>query len=315
MMTTAAHIHTAPGVPRKVRSHSAPPFELTERDLEVLKAVYYFRVLDETQIARLFFPSADRAYRRLYRLYLHGYLERIDWPQYPGMPQPAPAYRLALLGARKLADLAGVPLDEFTYWGKGDDRDRHPTRVTDYFLEHALALSEFRMAMEQAVVRNQCRIERWLDDVDMRAAERGHTTVFEPVVGAGSVTLRVKPDGYFALSTAQGQRAHFFVEVDRGSETVSKAWKRKALAYKGLFTSGTFHETFGVGDRAVRFRVLVTTPSLTRTQNIQAVIAKHGKAELSDLFLFTPFQDFLTHNPLTTPIWHRKGTTGAQALL
>jgi len=304
-----------PAVLYQPQTPTASAFRVMERDVAILEALHRYRMLTRRQVEQLFFTrtsdegSPTRAYKRLRSLFLHGFVECIERPFAPFV------FRLAKRGAKLLAERAGVSPADFHYWGKGDDRDRHPTNVTHYFLEHALALSHFRIAIEQAVAQAGWMIERWVDEVDMRAAQRGHATVFEPVTGAGNINLRVMPDGYFALRAPVGHRGHFFVEVDRGSETVSKAWKRKALAYKELFASGTFHETFRVGDRAVRFRVLVTTPSLPRAHNIQAVVAKHGKQELSDLFLFTPFQDVVAHDPLTAPIWRRGGTTVAQALL
>jgi len=315
MLPLALHVHVQADLPQKLRARTAPAFELTDRDIEVLKALHYFRVLERAHIEQLFFPNPSRACARLRLLYQHGYIERIDRPRYPKLPNPAPAYRLALLGAKMLADRAGVPLATVRYWGKGDDRDGHQTRVTAYFLEHALAVARFRIALEHAARRAGCAVEVWRDDVDMRQAQQGSIVVFSPAPGSPTISLKVAPDGYFMLRAASGQRGYFFVEVDRGSETVSKAWKRKTLGYKGLFATGAFHEHYQVDTRDVGFRVLVTAPSLQRAQNIKAMVERHGPGELSQLFLFAPFADVIGQDVLSAPIWHRGGTLGPQTLL
>jgi hypothetical protein len=49
----------------------------------------------------------------------------------------------------QLADYVGIENDAFVYWGKCDDRDYHPTRVSNTHVEHTLQLAEVRMLIER----------------------------------------------------------------------------------------------------------------------------------------------------------------------
>jgi hypothetical protein len=61
------------------------PFQVTERDLQMFSAIHRYRMLDRTQIERLFYiPAHGRqtntahAVRRLKRFYDYGFLERVQ---------------------------------------------------------------------------------------------------------------------------------------------------------------------------------------------------------------------------------------------
>ena len=56
------------------------------------------------------------------------------------------------------------------------------------------------------------------------------------------------------LKTEKG-RGHFFLEFDRGTETIGKQWKRKVLAYQAYLRSGKFHQRYRA-DNQTGFRIL-----------------------------------------------------------
>jgi hypothetical protein len=224
-------------------------------------------------------------------------------------------YRLGARGAKLVADDLGQPFRSFWYWGRGDDKDRHATSVSYPFLEHAIALADIRISLERAATNTHCTIELWRDDADIRRAKLGdhvHATVTPDTPGAPITLL---PDGYVVLSAPTGQRGHFFLEADRGSESIANKWRKKIGGYKALFASGVFHRRYAVVGPHIAFRVLTTTPSLARAQHLKAAAERIGDARLAQLFLFAPFFEVMTKDPLTTPIWLRGGTTEAQALL
>ncbi|MCA9910134.1 MAG: replication-relaxation family protein, partial [Anaerolineae bacterium] len=57
---------------------------LTDRDKDIIEAVYRYRILRQDQIQRLFFGTAAAAQRVLVRLYDHTFLERKFLPVYEG---------------------------------------------------------------------------------------------------------------------------------------------------------------------------------------------------------------------------------------
>ena len=153
-------------LPEKRRTRQAPPFQLTERDIAIIEAVHHCRMLERRQVEEHFFASTagqhtntSYARKRLRRLYLHGYLERILRPIDPSEGSRGPVYRLGPVGARLLAQQAGVPVGQFHYWGGGDDKDSRRTQVQPLFLEHGIALADVRIAIEQAAIKNDVCVE------------------------------------------------------------------------------------------------------------------------------------------------------------
>ncbi len=311
---------------RKLRSLSARRFHMTERDVRVIEAVHRYRVLDRHQVERLLFASpgmnTNRAIDRLKFLYDHGYLERLYRPTYPPSVQSihlsnsrrGPVYRLAARGAKLLADEQGLPLRQFTYWRKSDDRDSQYSLVTDQFIEHMVTLADIRIAVEQAAASAGCTIEVWRDEVDLRKQQTWDTVVVTPAPAAKNVLVKVTPDGHFVLVTAAGQRGYFFIEADRGTESIQERWRQKIFGYKGLLPTGIFHQRYGA-QPGTSFRVLVTTPTVWRAQNIKAATERYGSPELATLFLFAPISEVTIQDVLTAPIWLRGGATAPQALL
>lgn len=304
-----------PGLRRKRRTQHAPTFQLTERDIQVLRALYRLRVLDRPQIERLFFPNWSLTCRRLRYLYLHGYIERLYRPPISNGGARGPAYRVGERGAHLLADEQGLTLAEFSYWGKRDDRRHHKTERTPAYLDHALALSDFRIAMEQAATTHQCTISLWRDDVDIHREHLANIVQVRLAENKPTQPMTLMPDGYFTLTTPDGRTGHFFVEVDRSTESVRTKWQRKIVGYKALFTSGLFHQTYQVREQATAFRVLVTTPSPERAAHLKAAAERYGDAGASPLFLVAPVSLVATYDALATPIWHRGGSQELTRLL
>lgn len=76
-------------LPRFERAQNPPRFILTERDREILRRVYSYRLMTREQIERLLFApdngqdhftKTSKVRARLKLLYHHGYLERMAMP-------------------------------------------------------------------------------------------------------------------------------------------------------------------------------------------------------------------------------------------
>src|SRR5258706_7732982 len=71
---------------RDARAAKPRPMRLTKRDIEIILAVYLFRVLRQDQLEKLFFKSKNTCQRVLARLFHHGFLQRLFWPVVAGTP-------------------------------------------------------------------------------------------------------------------------------------------------------------------------------------------------------------------------------------
>jgi hypothetical protein len=282
----------------------------------LIQAIYKYRVLHRAQIEVLFFAGVhdegSSARRRLNLLYQHGYLERI--PRFVSPPEnnPGPAYRLAQRGAVLLSERAGKPLSDFNYWGKSEDRDSHIGKVGHAYLEHNLVLSDIRIWFEKQATENGCSIEKWLDYFDLRAYWKTERVTIALTPQAPIEDIAIAPDGYFVIQTQAG-RGHFFLEFDRGTETIGKQWKRKVLAYKEYLRCGKFHQRYGA-DAKTGFRVLAITPSMKRAENLHNAAQKYGSPQLSSIFMFTGWPE-LQHESMTDTLWLRGGTSDKQSIV
>jgi hypothetical protein len=135
----------------------------------------------------------------------------------------------------------------------------------------------------------------------------------EPTNKKSRIEVAVTPDSYFALDTPRG-RGHFFIELDRGTETIYRAWQQKVLAYKAYWRSGKFGQRYAQEEPTTSFRVLVITPSPKRATNIISAASQYGPSEAAGLFLAAPITKLDTQ-ALIAPIWARGGFTEPHAIL
>jgi Replication-relaxation len=275
-----------------------------------MATLHRYSVLTPRQLERLF-PAFD-VRNTLEQLYQNAYVERIPRPTYSHEEPKEPAYRLGTEGGRFLAEQTNTPFSSFYYWGKGDAKDRRRTQVSIFFLEHELENADVRIAFEQAAAQTDCAWELWQDGFSLRRL-KSWAKVPVAVSPGKKEEVSIIPDDYAVLAGSRG-RAHFIIEVDRSNET-AKRWKRKIAAYKEFVRSGLFHSRYNITGPATPLRILTTTPSLARAENLKTIAETVGPAELSRLFLFAPLFQVLSQNPLTSLIWLRAGSANREELL
>src|SRR3954454_24489559 len=117
---------------------------LTPRDLQILRAVYRYRLLRSTHLTALADGSPQTTLRRLQLLFHHGYLDRpaaqLDW--YVRGSEPL-AYALGNRGAEALAAEGDLKPGALRWEMKNRDFSR-------LFLRHTLAVAEVMVAFEVA---------------------------------------------------------------------------------------------------------------------------------------------------------------------
>lgn len=262
----------APRLPRS--------FTLTERDREILRAVARYRYLRTGQVCRLLFAptsSMQMARRRLRLLASDScrYLRRVEClVRTEGMPQES-AYYLAPAGISYLTDLGDTP-PEYALERQG--------RVRHRFLEHALALSEFRLLLELALRRLPfLTLRRFVPDFEVKEHLKatGGKERFKLYYAFPSGPPRrrvVYPDAMIVLAVGddkEGQQRLFFVEIDRGTESHGVICD-KVFAYERYLEAGIFRK-FGAFPR---FRVLLQTHSPRRARLLRETLASVRGGEL-----------------------------------
>jgi Replication-relaxation len=217
---------------------------LTERDRNIAKDCFEFRVLTTSQITRLYFTGSRTASARLDILYRLRVLDRFR-PSVPMGDGTAPYHWiLDEAGALIVADLLGRDRAELGW--------RHSVATSiaaSQNLAHHVEVNEFftRLATEANAAGGA--LSEWY-------GERTCHRVFSG---------KVVPDGWGVLSLPRRAPLHILVELDRGSEP-SWRLRKKAEDY------ATFLPYTSLKD--LDPRVLLLVPSARRARTAVAAVAE-----------------------------------------
>ncbi|MBL8156505.1 MAG: replication-relaxation family protein [Anaerolineae bacterium] len=269
---------------RRVEEGERPPMALTERDGEIIRLVHDCRLLTGEHIRTLFFASRSTAQYRLQRLFQHEFLNRHFLTRVTTAPAASPAlYSLGRRGVQVLVDRYGYERDAI--------RLPRQSSLGWHTVEHTLAINTVRLAIMRAASLHGWTLLEWRDEGQFRAAPdyvglmdgRGRT-VEKPVL----------PDGYGAIETPRGVM-RFFLEVDRGTEQLSKVAPQIAV-YQAYTTSGLYQERF----QARSLRILIVTTGEKRLLSLKRVVEAEGGDRK---YWFTTIEAISAETVLTAPIW------------
>ncbi len=239
---------------------------ITERDIEVVLALYKYRYLSGSQIRTLLFPSVQTANRRLRVLIADGYVVPF---RVPGIAERL--FALNRKGAELVASQLGVSL--------GDLRWKPQTRQPkDYlFAKHFLAVNDFRIALTQACRdSNEIRLVGYIPEYFGEKSSQGTISKYirDFVWDMSSPRDKVQHtcDSVFALEK-QGKAALFFLEIDRGTEVVSdpnRGFLKSVRFYLNYLVAGKYRRYEDDFQREFPvFRVLYVTTSQDRLNNMR----------------------------------------------
>ena len=284
--------------PRFRRADETPSFQLTERDVEIIRQVARHRFLRSTHISQLFDAPHKTICERLALLYHARYLDRprsqLEYYACNGGNAPF-VYALSNQGARLLKEHCGLDQTNVDWTRKNRDSTRG-------FSLHTLSIAEFRVALAVACrARPDIQII-WPEELLQSAPEQIKQypnpwswrvrTQFKGQI----VEIGVVPDYVFALVLPDGRRRPFVVECDRGTMPIERgsltqtSMLRKFIAYEATQAQAIHKSRFGWGD----FRVLVTTTSSERNKHMRELIERSRGC--NPLFLFAESSPFTEPN-------------------
>lgn len=284
-----------PRLPRFKRVSNIPPIRLTDRDRAIIRLIHRHRFLHSSHIVALVGGSRQSLLRRLQLLFHHGFLERprcqIDYYRKGGSREIV--YGLGNKAKSILNQESGSTLK--VSWG---EKNRAVGRI---FFEHALLVSDVMVGIELA--SRQTPGVRYIATENFQILGNGKKPQFRWRIQVnGHLKLGIIPDRVFALDQ-NGNRAFFFLEVDRGTmpvvrkNHVQSSMFRKLLAYEATWSRGMHQSLFGFH----RFRVLTVTTSAARLKSFVESCARlksgHG------LFLFCDQASLKVHGDIFKVPW------------
>lgn len=291
----------------------------TERDRVLLAALYRYHLLTTHQLVTLHPGSAQKTRWRLRELFDAGYVHRYNTKIDLTLPGSEPiVHALTDRGADWLAE--NCPEFERLKSRYNENNARRTLASIPHVLMVADILLRFELACyyqpETAAFLAQPALLARLPEASRR---RRAPTQWNCRVAYQGQTLTIgnHPDQVFGLVNRARPEGHntlyFFLEADRGSETVQPVTGhlgkatlyRKLLAYYHTHLLKAHQATFG--DWMRNFRVLFVVDSRgrgrggkTRLENLLETARAATENRLPDLFLFTTYDALqASENPLT----------------
>ncbi len=276
--------------PRFTRVEVPPAFQITERDIAIIREVAHHRFLRSTHISQLLDAPHKKISERLTPLYHASYLDRpraqIEYHVRGGGSEPL-VYALGNRGAQLLGAQDGFDRAGLDWAWKNCQSGRE-------FILHTLAIADVCVALRLACSKHRA-ITLHQPHQLFTTLPQETRTVPKPwawrvrVQHDGSThEIGLLPDYVFALVYADGRRRAFVVECDRGTMPVERSslqqtsMLRKFLAYEASRKQGLHTDRFGWK----AFRTLIITANPNRAANMRALIERTLYLKGSPLFLF-----------------------------
>ncbi len=261
---------------KKTKKKKLAPIVLTDRDKAIILSVYENRFLRRDQIQRLYFTDASvpACNMRLKKLYEHRFLDRLIRPVAFGSNQIV--YALHRRGAGVVSVALNVDQQNVKW-------HRDHNRVEFLFMEHTLAVSEFKVNLDLAL-HETCSVDLLFYSRENKGLQ---ARVPDPI--GKKKYLVVAPDAFLGLKTKDGN-SFFFLEVDMGTETL-KRFAEKVIAYKQYWKTGKYHQDYEFN----HFRILTIAESERRLSNLIETTKKAGGKQM---FLFATMSDIQSETPL-----------------
>ena len=297
-MAAKRRVNNGDRLPRYTRAKRPPGISVQPRDVLILMAVAcHYRYLTTRQIHMLFFGgSMSKTRLRLTKLYHNRYLDRVHRPTVKGSGEAI--YCLDKRGADMLASKLDVDRGSMLWHG----RSKH---LSPDSLEHAIRISDFRVAMSVACERTGLATMTgdWIDEQILKDLKQ-EVRVPSPSDPDRHTQCPLAADGYFRMELADGVLQSFMLEIDMGTES-NRRFAQRVRAYREYLRSGKYAELFG----SASFKALIVTTSSRRAENLLNTARRAGD---KTMFWFTDFSQYshdgeLVPEQLMRRIWRVPG--------
>ncbi len=279
---------------------STRSFKFTKRDSQILLTLYKHRFLTISQIQQVHFPSLQTAYRRMRILRETGFVSSFTVPNIDES-----IFAVGKIGLNSVAESLGVDLEELKWTGSRAKPKDH------YFMQHFVAINDFRIALKQACDTSAVALLGFIPDYFGEKTRKGGVRKYirDIICDIGSEREEIShtPDGVFALEK-NGKSALFFLEIDRGTETVSNENKGvlKSLRFYVYYLLAGGYQRYSK-DFAVEsfrgFRSLCVTSSERRLQNIRQATDILEIQEKAKRFHWITTVERVQKGNIFEPIW------------
>lgn len=279
-------------------NNSTVPLVLTERDVEIIRAVQTHRLLRSRDHLMPLFGDSENVLRRLQRLTRARYLYRLK-----RRPHEQAIYAIGDKGSDLMRERFGVPRPKVSWRAQNKTlKERH--------IEHTLLISDILVRIELGCrARPNTRYVSLSEIIERHASARvqkkarmvgGRPTRWKVAVRSGEWIgdAYIEPDGMFGIE--QGEKTSwFFLEADRATMSVLPEQPRmdraslfkKMLQYwtswqKDVDGSNLTHQNFGLSDVRTLFVLSTEARGNIRLERCLSANRYFQSGKGTGLFLF-----------------------------
>lgn len=292
------------------KQKNKPGFRLIARDIEIIRAVYEYRVLDTLQIQKLFFSDNTTGVQcrlRLRHLTKNGYLHSQEQLTLLSEGNKPKANFLNSKGAELLVEMLEIEQKEL------DWRPRE-WEVGSQFLHHLLKTNDIRIQFILSAHKNGFTIQNWLDDRSLRRFLVEDTVFITNPKGAKEKAAAIA-DGHLTLVTPR-RPYHLSLETDLRTVTGNASglakndrdWARRINVVLEYYHSGKYEKRYN----STSMRWLTVTTGEKRLENLKKITEdSNGKVR----FWFTTFDRISQGDIIIDPLWSIAGREGVYPLI
>ncbi len=257
---------------------SSEKYKITNKDIEIIKLVYQFRLVTVYHLVALTGRIRQKLNTSLAKLSKHGYLYRrcFDFKPY-----------LYTINKKALPILIEQGIDPREL---PDNLRIRTHELTELFLKHTLMVVDIHIALARATTNHHIKLTNWqehgkklYDSVTFR--EDGEER-----------KLPVRPDAFFTLEDATSpsnlNQTHIFLEADR-STTNNKKYQNKLKAYQHYYQQGLHTKKHNINS----FRVLTITLTKKRAETLCKSAQETLPKDIRKFYYFAPMDTISTSNP------------------
>lgn len=266
--------------------------EPSDRDAQIVQAVYHHRKLSQEQLYRLFFNNPNTGKQVLRRLFARRFLARRFL-----------SYDLLMREVFYVLDVNGAQLlnDRYNTIVVPSALTQH---VTSPFLWHTVAINDFWIMVKLAAKQEGYKLTHWKAEQELK---KGYDRVQLTSASGVHKSVSVIPDSYFVIDAPKGE-AYFFLELDRARSSL-KRFRQKVLAYIEYLDSGAYERRY----KTKKLRILTVTTS-KRKDHLKQLLETTQKAGGKRRFWFAMLHEITPKTVFHAPIWHVAGEPATRCL-
>ena len=275
---------------------------ITEKNLLVLESLAKYYVLSRAMIQAICFPhvrSSRSVCERLRKLKNAGYISQASMEVVLKGQSATPVYH----PNRKTAETLAAAYDNSEF------ENIYIKPPSGRLLFHWLEISRMHHLVDQAVsLSDSVSMPTWYNEWEPinKDAHRPSDLFSLYTTLQDKPPISCAPDAGFLIENSDGKRKTFYLEADRGTDSIRRISKKKPKGYAGLFENKVhinrhFRSDKENGTNVAKFAILFVTTTKYRRDEL---VSRANNFQEKELWKFAWRDEVKPETFFYEPIWH-----------